>query len=261
MSPVVIPFAYSEMTLPSSPSRRRCPLRHGLRLEAARRGPAAPAARPCRSRSSPSSGATRCGCCRVRRPAVAAVIAEMVGHLDLQPVCSTWRTNAVNKPFSPVNSTPWSRASTTRSSANAANRTHELRTRRNLRTGIVKCHERDTPPPPTAIEGPHADSETQTTGQTRLIAACGFILWGYEFSACAAVETAAYIVQGRPGDAAVAAIGLLGGGATTAALKLGARTIVKATSTMARLPTRSSVRRTLRVCRSGRRLQLATSLE
>ena len=27
MSPVVIPFAYNEMTLPVRPSKRRCPLR------------------------------------------------------------------------------------------------------------------------------------------------------------------------------------------------------------------------------------------
>ncbi|MBT2518756.1 hypothetical protein J7E29_15025 [Streptomyces sp. ISL-90] len=56
--------------------------------------------------------------------------------------------------------------------------------------------------------------------------ACGFIP-GAVGTACAAVETGLYLAQGRWADAGAAAIGMLGGGAATALLKVGVRQVAR----------------------------------
>ena len=56
--------------------------------------------------------------------------------------------------------------------------------------------------------------------------ACGFIP-GAVGSACAAVETGLYLAQGRWADAGASAIGMLGGGAATALLKVGVRQLAR----------------------------------
>ena len=108
MSPVVMPFAYSEITLPASPSRRRWCLgtvtgsnvpvavprdpqldvadlgRHRLRV-----------ARRCDELPAPAA----------RR--VVGFVAEMLRHLDLEPgLQAPGAPVAVNRPPSPVSSTP-----------------------------------------------------------------------------------------------------------------------------------------------------------
>jgi hypothetical protein len=118
---------------------------------------------------------------RLRIGAVAAVprtaasrvvgfVAQMVSQLTSRPVCRTWRTMLVNRPFSQVRSKPSARARATSSSAQSPHLRRRLNQRRQvplrrhqrLRVRRSTCSHQGDPPQPTAISRGPSDHARYT---------------------------------------------------------------------------------------------------
>lgn len=99
-SAFVITFAYSGMTLPVSPSKRRYPFctLTGSKLASRSRG----TRKRCRSPSSPSWDTNHSASSPTRELLRVLRVAEMIGHLDLRPGLQHPGARAVNKRLSPI---------------------------------------------------------------------------------------------------------------------------------------------------------------